>query len=67
MLQDKVKFGRSLKDKRGVHDNRPNKIPDEIRDLVKMHISLFPKQENHYSRNDSEKMCLNPNLNVNKM
>lgn len=67
ILQDKIKFKKNLDDSRGLHDNRKNKIPDETKELVKNHISSFPTQENHYSRNESQKMCLNPDLNVKKM
>lgn len=67
ILQEKIKFNKPLDDNRGLHDNRPNKVPNETKELVKNHISMFPKQENHYSRSDSQKMCLNPDLTVRKM
>ena len=35
---------------RGKHANRPNKVPEDVIDLVKKHISLFPKEASHYSR-----------------
>lgn len=54
ILQDKIKFKKPLNNARGTHDNRPNKIPDENKDLIKAkaHIAAFPLQENHYSGND---------------
>ena len=58
---------RPLEDNRGLHENRGNKIADETRELVRQHISSFPKQENHYSRRESKKQCLNPDLSVKRM
>lgn len=42
-------------------------IPHENKDLIKAHIASFPLQENHYSRNDSTKQCLSPDLSIEKM
>ena len=67
ILQQKIKFKKPLKDKRGIHDNRKNKVSHETRELVKSHISSFAQQENHYSRNTSSKKCLNPDLSKKKM
>jgi hypothetical protein len=67
ILQTKMKANECLKDKRGSHENRPNKVSDEVRDLVKAHIESFPSQESHYSRVKNKLLCLAPNLTVNKM
>lgn len=67
ILQQKIKFKKPLKNERGKHDNRKNKVSHESRELVKNHISSFPQQENHYSRNTSNKKCLNPDLSKKKM
>lgn len=67
ILQDKIMLKKPLNDARGTHDNRPNKIPDENKDLIKAHIASFPLQENHYSRNDITKQCLSPDLSIEKM
>lgn len=67
MLLEKIKFDKPLTDGRGLHDNRPNRVSDETRELIKQHISSFPLQENHYSRLESKKKCLNPNLTVKRM
>ena len=40
---------------RGLHDNRPHAIPDEIKAQVREHIELFPAEESHYSRQDNLK------------
>ena len=40
-------------DKRGKHTNRPQQICEEVRDLVREHISMFPTRNSHYSRKDN--------------
>lgn len=50
ILQKKIKFNKSLTDKRGKHCNRPHKISENVIALIKSHIESFPKQESHYSR-----------------
>ncbi|CAG9763718.1 unnamed protein product [Ceutorhynchus assimilis] len=55
------------KDKRGKHQNRPNKVPDEVVATVKNHIESFPARESHYSRNKNKKKFLPAELNVKKM
>lgn len=67
MLVEKLKYNKPLFDCRGSHDNRPNKVPDFTRDLVMDHIKSFPLQENHYSRNESKKQCLDADLSIRKM
>lgn len=67
MLQEKIKFNRSLGDKRGLHGKQRNKIADETKQLIRQHISSFPQQENHYSRQESNKQCLDPGLSEKKM
>lgn len=66
-LQEKLKFNEPLEDKRGRHSNRPNAIPNTIKDLIKAHIETFPKQESHYARGRTEKMCLSPDLTLKQM
>ncbi|XP_046684353.1 uncharacterized protein LOC124370105 [Homalodisca vitripennis] len=36
-------------DKRGRHDNRPHKTPDEVSRYIEQHIATFPAEESHYS------------------
>lgn len=67
IIHDKIKLNKPLNDGRGTHKNRPNKIPDENKDLVKGHIASFHLQENHYSKNDSTKQCLSPDLSIENM
>lgn len=67
ILVEKIKFNKPLNDARGNHENRPNRIPHEDKDLVRGHIASFPLQDNHYSRNESTKQCLSPDLSVEKM
>lgn len=67
-IQNKMKTGDFIAhDQRGTHANRPLAIRQEDRDRVKAHINSFPLMENHYSRRESAKKCLNYNLSVNKM
>ena len=52
-------------DQRGKHRNRPQKIPDEIRQKVREHISSFPAEKSHYSRNDNpRRVYLSPSLSI---
>ena len=37
-------------DQRGKHQNRPHKVSDEVRELVREHIKTFPTRNSHYSR-----------------
>jgi len=53
---------------RGKHDTRPNKIPEEQREIVRTHIKSFPAQESHYSRSkNTNRMYLSPTLTINSM
>ena len=40
-------------DRRGRHGNRPQKVPEEVRELVRDHIRTFPARNSHYSRKDN--------------
>lgn len=66
-LQEKIKYNKPLEDGRGKHLNRPNAIPDNVKNQIRMHIESFPKQESHYSRQKTSKMWLNPDLSIKKM
>lgn len=52
ILHNKIKLGSvtCTPDKRGWHNNRPNKIPDKVKNYVKEHISSFPAEYADYSR-----------------
>ena len=68
ILQNKVKFNKSLTDKRGKHCNRPHKISENVIAFIKSHTELFPKQESHYSRGKNEdSYYLSAELNTRKM
>lgn len=66
MLLEKLKFDKTLSDGRGLH-NHHRTVTDDTKDIIRQHISSFPLQENHYSRSQSKKNCLNPNLTVKRM
>lgn len=66
-LQEKLKFDKPLADLRGKHSNRPNRINDSVKNAIRVHIEKLPKQESHYSRHRSEKLCLSPDLNIKKL
>ena len=52
-------------DKRGKHSNRPQQICDEVRDLVREHISTFPARNSHYFRKDNHgRTYLSPELSI---
>lgn len=68
MLQEKMKSGTiNFKDKRGLHLNRPHRVPQVVKDKVRQHISSFPKQDSHYSRGKTSQMYLNADLSVQRM
>ncbi|XP_051158212.1 uncharacterized protein LOC127279729 [Leptopilina boulardi] len=70
-LQKKMKDGKvDPKDERGKHLNRPHRIIEDTRHLVREHIKSFPQMENHYSQNKistDNRMYLNSSLTLNKM
>ena len=70
ILRKKMPLGSVLPepDQRGKHRNRPQKIPDEIRQKVREHISSFPAEKSHYSRNDNpRRVYLSPSLSITRM
>lgn len=65
---DKVmKADEGLKDIRGKHNNRPNKMNNMTEATIKAHIDIFPKVESHYTRMNSTREYLSENLNISKM
>ena len=53
---------------RGKHKNRPNKLPEERRQLVHEHIQMFPTESSHYSRHDNPaRKYLPATLSINAM
>jgi len=55
-------------DCRGKHQNRPNRITEDVLFKINTHINSFPKCESHYSRNDNMNVkYLSPNLNISKL
>ena len=56
----------SLSDQRGKQHSW-NKLTYDQRECVKTHIKSFPKYKSHYSRRDTERDYLSPDLNLSKM
>jgi hypothetical protein len=54
-------------DRRGKHNNRPNRVSDSVVELVDSHIRSFPRRVSHYSRRDSKRYYLSPDLNIQLM
>lgn len=55
-------------DKRGQHNNRPHKLSPEVLKYITDHISSFPSELSHYSRNNNPfKRYLSPQLNISEM
>lgn len=55
-------------DKRGKHINRANKTSDEVINEIIDHISSFPAESSHYSRNrNPNKKYLAPTLSISQM
>ena len=56
------------KDGRGKHTNRPHRLTEEVKQMVRQHISSFPAQKSHYSRKKNPgKKYLAEELNVSRM
>lgn len=51
----------------GKHRNRPHTLPNSVGLLIRQHIDSFPKEPTHYSRNNSEKLCLSSDLSLFKI
>nr|CAD7257264.1 unnamed protein product [Timema shepardi] len=68
ILQDKLKGGEFVpKDKRGIHLNRPHAKDFNTKQLIRDHINSFPREINHYSRSESSRESLSPDLSVRRM
>jgi hypothetical protein len=65
-IEKLMKVDEGLKDKRGKHDNRLNKM-NIMTETIKTHIELFPKVPSHYTRAASHREYLPENLNISKM
>lgn len=59
--------GKSPKDKRGHHNNRPWKHSDEKKEAVHLHINSLKGRSSHYSKEKSDKIYLSEDLNVTKL
>ncbi|XP_030752349.1 uncharacterized protein LOC115889030 [Sitophilus oryzae] len=65
-IKKKKEGGIVTPDKRGRHPSI-NKIPEEVRQNVRNHISKFPTYESHYSRERTKKKYLGNHLNISRM
>lgn len=68
-VQKSVVFERQVcecppKDQRRKHSNRPHKISDETKDLMKQPIHSFNGRGSHYSLHDTYKKYLSDYLNI---
>lgn len=70
MILREIKSGVSAPnpDCRGKHKNRPHKMDKDVVNRIIEHISSFPAEQSHYSRNKNiHKLYLSPLLNVSKL
>lgn len=65
-LRKKKSGGIVLVDDRGRHAHHV-RVPDFVRESVREHISQFPIEESHYSREKSKRKYLGSHLNLSKM
>ena len=54
-------------DRRGPHENRPRKVPDDAMNNIEAHIKSFKGRESHYSLKKTHEVYLSKDLNVQKM
>lgn len=70
LIINKIARGASVPkpDQRGRHENRPNRVPDEIVQNIRRHIKSIPTYRSHYSRVDNpDKVYFAADLNVSKL
>lgn len=58
MALEKLQSKNELKDNRGKHDNRPQKVAVETEEGIIQHINSFPTKESHYVRKDTQSKYL---------
>lgn len=49
------------------HKNCPNKIPEEVKEYILMHILQFPVIESHYTQENSQRQYIQPDLSISKI
>lgn len=54
-------------DKRGRHDNRPNKLKTEVHDDIKEHLKSFKGRSSHYSNKKTSKIYLPEEFDIKKV
>lgn len=64
-LQQCMAAGNMPTDKRGKHNHRANKVPEEMLSKIKAHIDLFPVKESH--NGDEHLKYLDARLTISKM
>nr|CAI5847710.1 unnamed protein product [Callosobruchus analis] len=64
---DASEIGTVTPDKRGLHNNRPHKISNDVKMSIKQHIEMFPTVESHYCRARTSKRYLEQGLTIAKM
>lgn len=62
-----VFIGEKVEEKRGKHNNRPNKISQNVYDLIQEHWATFPSKSSHYGPVSNKKYFENSDLNVEKL
>lgn len=55
------------KDMRGIHINRANRTPEEIKQSIRLHINSVPTVESHYLRKKTSKLYFEETLNITKL
>lgn len=60
--------GTAPTDRRGKHQNRANRLPENTNAKIREHILSFPKYKSHYSRKDNlHRYYLSPLLSISKL
>lgn len=54
-------------DRRGKHNNRPQRTPDAVKESVRTHINKIPRIESHYTRERTKREYIEDSLSIDEL
>lgn len=68
LIQQKTKDGQSFEERRGHHENRPNKLPKQVWELALAHLKSIPHHQSHYIANRTNRLYFdNPDITIKEL